>query len=305
MHRANRKVGLDERQRTKLNCLMHRIPILFALLFTCLASAADDLVLNDVNYKTGAALTEYEQSRCKLDVYLPKGSKGFATLVWFHGGGLKNGDKRGTPNDGVKTERIVSSLADAGIAVVSVNYRFSPKVTFPAYLKDAAAAVAWAQKNMSQHGADAKRLFIGGHSAGGYIAFMVGLDERFLKKEGVSLSDIAGLIPVSGQTMTHYTVREERGIGKFTVVADEAAPVYHIRKDTPPMLVIYADKDMPARADENEFFIETMKAAGSKNVTGLRVADRNHGSIASEIAKDGDPAREAILRFMGVAPKDG
>lgn len=264
---------------------------------------AANRVLSDVPYKTGDSLTEYERERCKLDVYLPSTGKDWPVLVWFHGGGLKNGDKRGTPKDGVKTERIVSSLASAGIAVVSANYRFSPKVTFPAYVEDAAAAVAWAKKHMGEHGADPQRLFVGGHSAGGYIAFMVGLDERHLKKEGVSLADVAGIIPVSGQTMTHYTVREERGIGKHTVVADEAAPVYHIRKDTPPLLVIYADKDMTARAAENEFFIETMKGAGNKGVTGMQVANRTHGSIASEIAKDGDPAREAILRFMKVSAK--
>lgn len=280
-----------------------RLLLLF-LLGTSLIRAQDpaaNRALSDVPYKNGGSLTEYERERCKLDVYLPSTGKDWPVLVWFHGGGLKNGDKRGTPKDGVKTERIVSSLASAGIAVVSANYRFSPKVTFPAYLEDAAAAVAWAKQHMGEHGADPKRLFIGGHSAGGYITFMMGLDERLLKKEGMTLSDIAGLIPVSGQTMTHFTVREERGLAKHTITADEAAPVYHIRKDTPPMLVIYADKDMTARADENEFFIETMKGAGNKGVTGLQVANRTHGSIASEIAKEGDPARETILRFMGVA----
>ncbi|MFO1486720.1 MAG: alpha/beta hydrolase [Verrucomicrobiaceae bacterium] len=280
-----------------------RLLLLF-LLGTSLIRAQDpaaNRALSDVPYKNGGNLTEYERERCKLDVYLPSTGKDWPVLVWFHGGGLKNGDKRGTPKDGVKTERIVSSLASAGIAVVSANYRFSPKVTFPAYLEDAAAAVAWAKQHMGEHGADPKRLFIGGHSAGGYITFMMGLDERFLKKEGMTLSDIAGLIPVSGQTMTHFTVREERGLAKHTITADEAAPVYHTRKDTPPMLVIYADKDMTARADENEFFIETMKGAGNKGVTGLQVANRTHGSIASEIAKEGDPARETILRFMGVA----
>lgn len=255
--------------------------------------------LSDVPYRTGASLTEYETERCKLDVYLPTEGKDWPVLVWFHGGGLKNGDKRGTPEDGVKTERIAASLAKAGVAVVCPNYRFSPKVTFPAYLEDAAASVAWARANLGAQGADVSRLYIGGHSAGGYIALMLGLDAHFLEAAGATLKDIAGLIPVSGQTMTHYTVREERGIGKYTVTADEAAPVHHLRKDGPPFLVIYGDHDLPARADENEYFIEMMKAAGHKNVTGLKVKDRTHGTIASEIEKEDDPARGAILTFMG------
>ena len=114
------------------------------------------------------------------------------------------------------------SLARAGVAVVSAEYRLSPKVKYPAYLQDAAAAFAWTRAHIAEHGGDVEKLFVGGHSAGGYLTFMIGLDERYLREFGVELSGIAGLIPVSGQTMTHYTVREERGIGQFTITADEA-----------------------------------------------------------------------------------
>ena len=167
----------------------------------------DNRILSDVAYKSGSSLDEYEAERCKLDVYLPDGGKDWPVLIWFHGGGLKGGDKRGTPNDGVKPEHMATSLAKAGIAVVCPNYRFSPKAKFPAYLDDAAAATAWAKRNLASHGANVDRLFVGGHSAGGWIAFMLGLDSQFLKKHGVELSDIAGLVPVSGQTVTHSTVR--------------------------------------------------------------------------------------------------
>jgi acetyl esterase/lipase len=262
-------------------------------------------VLSEIAYKVGAGgLSAYEKERCLLDVYLPPEGKGFATLVWFHGGGLKNGDKRGTPGGGVKTERIARSLAAAGIAVVAPNYRFSPKVGFPAYIEDSAAAVAWAIENIGGHGGDPKRVFVGGHSAGGYLAFMVGLDERYLKGFGLTPKDLAGVIPVSGQTMNHYTVREERGLGKFTVTADEAAPVYFIRKETPPFLVLYAENDLAARVEENEYLVAMMKGVGNTQVTGLLIDDRTHGSIASEIAEEGDPAREAILEFMGEADSE-
>jgi len=112
---------------------------------------------------------------------------------------------------------------------------------------------------------------------------------------------LAGLIPVSGQVMTHYTVRQERGISKFSVTADEAAPVrYADVKNLPPMLVLCADKDMPARAEENVFLVALMKGAGNKRVTLQVIADRNHGSVGNNIANEGDPARVAILKFMQV-----
>ena len=256
------------------------------------------LVLADQAYKQGEALTDYEKTRCKLDVYLPKNRKGFATLVWFHGGGLKNGDKNGTKDDSVRTATIAQSLASAGIAVVTPNYRLSPKVSFPAYIEDAAAAVAWANQHAAEHGGNTSRIFVGGHSAGGYLALMLGMDPHYLNDVGIKSAQIAGFIPVSGQTMTHYTVREERGEGKYAITADAAAPIHFCRKDAPPFLVLYADHDMAARAEENSLFVAMMKATGHQEITGQLIEDRTHGTIAGKIVNEADPAREAILKFM-------
>lgn len=253
-------------------------------------------ILTNVLYKSGV-LTDYEQQRCVLDVYVPHSQTGFATLVWFHGGGLTQGSKDKVDRE-VDTPAIARSLARGGVAVVVPNYRLSPKARFPAYIEDAAAAVAWTCAHIAEHGGDPHNIFIGGHSAGGYQTLMVGMDGRYLKKFGVSLAAIAGLIPVSGQTMTHYTVRGERGLGKFTVTADEAAPVYFARKDTPPMLVLYADRDMAARAEENAYLVALLQGAGNMGVVGKMIASRTHGTVAGKIANDNDPARLAMLEFI-------
>ncbi|MCX7005999.1 MAG: alpha/beta hydrolase, partial [Kiritimatiellaeota bacterium] len=241
--------------------------------------------------------TGYERERCVLDVYLPQSATGFATLVWFHGGGLTQGSKDKADRE-VGTPAIARSLARGGVAVVVPNYRLSPKATFPAYIEDAATAVAWTREHIACHGGDPAKLFIGGHSAGGYLALMLGMDARYLKPFDMPLSAIAGLLPVSGQVMTHYTVRGERGLGKFSVTADEAAPVYYARKDTPPMLVLYADHDMAARAEENAYLVALLQGAGNKGVTGKLIANRTHGSIAGKLANDSDPARLAMLEFI-------
>ncbi len=255
-------------------------------------------VLKDVPYKQGGSLSDYEKERCKLDVYLPKETKDFATLVWFHGGGLKKGDKGRADDDTVRTPQIAQSLAAAGIAVVAANYRLSPKATFPAYIEDAACAVAWARAHIAEHGGDARRIFVGGHSAGGYLTLMLGMDAHYLADAGVNLGDIAGFIPVSGQTMTHYTVREERGQKKNAITADAAAPVHFAREDTPPFLVLYADRDMAARAEENAYFVALLRGVGNEGITAQMITDRTHGSIAGKIVNEGDPARVAILDFI-------
>jgi hypothetical protein len=124
------------------------------------------------------------------------------------------------------------------------------------------------------------------------------MDAHYLSDAGVQPSEIAGFIPVSGQVMTHYTVRAERGIGKFNATADDAAPVYFTRKDTQPFLVLYGDHDMPARAEENAYFVALMKGAGNNVTEGHQIADRTHGSIVSKMVTEGDPGRVALLEFI-------
>ena len=64
------------------------------------------------------------------------------------------------------------------------------------------------------------------------------------------------------------------------------------------MLVLCADRDMAARAAENEYLVEIMKDAGNKVVTSLLVRDRDHGSIASKLIEANDPARLTVLEFI-------
>jgi len=277
-------------------------PLLGLLLLAGRISAAAEpsrvRVLENIAYKSGATASDYERERCRIDLYLPEGQSGFATLVWFHGGGLKAGGRR---SDG--TERIARSLAAGGLSVAAVDYRLSPKVAFPAYLDDAAAAFAWVRRHIVEHGGSDAKVFIGGHSAGGYLAALVALDGRYLRAYALEGSAIAGVIPVSGQMITHSTVRQERGLTRNDIVVDEAAPLRHVRKTAPPFLVLYADNDMAARLEENRYFVVTMQAAGHERIADRLIRERTHGSIADEIANAGDPARTAILEFVAGGPR--
>ena len=69
----------------------------------------------------------------------------------------------------------------------------------PAYIQDAAKAVAWTMKNIARYGWSRSRVFVSGHSAGGYLTLMLGLDRSWLAAEGVRADDLAGLVPFSGQ----------------------------------------------------------------------------------------------------------
>jgi len=255
-------------------------------------------VHNDITYKSGS-LTEYEQTRCQLDLHLPNKTNQFATVVWFHGGSIKSGDKAGEIATG-----LAGRLNQHGIAVASVNYRLSPKVSFPAYLDDAAAAVGWVLQNINRFGGATNAVFVSGHSAGGYLAAMIGMDERFPRQYGFSPMNLAGVIPVAGQMITHSTVREERGIARSTPMIDPAAPSFHVRSNTPPFLNIVADADLPARLEENTYFVAAMKAAGNASVSFRKIPNRDHGSVAARISNENDPALQAIIEFIERARRE-
>lgn len=237
---------------------------LFLFLFTfsfCITVSAQKLEytsqINIPYYSDAVNKTDaYIKERCVLDVYYPKNSSGFATVIWFHGGGLTSGNKE-----------LPEALKNQGIAVISVNYRLGPKVSAPKYIEDAAAAVAWAFKNIHTFGGDESLIFVSGHSAGGYLASMVGLDKKWLKAEGIDANRIAGLIPFSGQAITHFLVRKERGIPDTQPVVDEFAPLFHVRADAPPLLLITGDREleMLGRYEENAYLMRMMKIAGHKD----------------------------------------
>ena len=275
---------------------MNRLVRLLAILAFTGLEAGELRTLRDIAYKDDViSQTPYEQERCKLDLTLPADAKGFPTYVWFYGGGLKNGGK---DLNSEYCAEIRASLARAGVAVVTPDYRLSPKVKYPAYVDDAAAAFAWTVKHIAAHGGDPRKVFIGGHSAGGYLALLVGMDAERLKPHGLTLGSVAGIAQVSGQVFNHYTVRDERGQARYGITSDEAAPAFHIRKSLPPILTIYAQNDMLSRAEENMFFVTTLKAAGHTENYSLRVDDRDHGTVGHNLRNDDDPARLAILNFI-------
>jgi acetyl esterase/lipase len=218
-------------------------------------------------------------------------------VVWFHGGGITEGDKKSARAGG-------QALAADGVILAAVNYRLSPQAKYPAYLEDSAAAVAFVRQHAADYGADPRRLYVAGHSAGGYLAAMVCADERWLKPHGVALKDLAGVFPLSGQMATHYTIREERGLPKTAIVIDEAAPLNHAGKDTPPWLILYAEKDMSLRGDENRYFAAALKAAGHQQVELREMAGYDHGGIGGRLGEPEDAVRKALVEFIRrTAPK--
>ena len=256
--------------------------LVFAICPLVTFAAGYDMV-RDIPYRESAS-DQYAQERCLLNVYYPEGKTGFATLVWFHGGGLEGGGKY-----------IPGVLKERGICVVAVNYRLSPKAEHPVYIDDAAAAVAWVVRNISSYGGDPAKVYVGGHSAGGYLASMIGLDKSYLAAYGVDPDSLAGFCPISGQAVTHYTVRKEMGLSMDIPYIDKYAPLAHIRKDTAPFVIIVgqAELEMKCRTAENFYLYEALKSVGNKRVKYHELSGFDHNSVC-------DAGLLLVLKEMGV-----
>ena len=226
--------------------------------------------VKDISYIPAGETDGYRKERCKLDVYYPVGKKGFPTIVWFHGGGLEGGAKH-----------VPEMFMNQGFAVVAVNYRLSPKAQNPAYTEDAAAAVAWAYKHIEEYGGSPRRVFVTGHSAGGYLTLMVGLDKSYLQEYGVDADSIAAYLPISGQTVTHFTIRKERSLPEGIPVIDQYAPCNKARKDTPPFVLITGDRnlEMADRYEENALLASVLKNIGNKKVSLYELQGFDHGQV--------------------------
>lgn len=225
---------------------------------------------------------DYARERCLLDFYYPDNIKDFPTVVWFHGGGIEGGNKE-----------IPAELQNSGMGIIGVGYRLLPKATVKEVIDDAAAAVAWAFREVEKRGGSTKKIFLAGHSAGGYLIDMVVLDKSYLEKYGIDADNIAGVFPYSAQIITHYNVRKQSGIGPLEPRIDDTAPIYHVRNLPMPMLVLSGDRELElyGRYEEQAYFWRMMKLNGCEKIFLYEFDGHDHNNMPG-------PAHTVTKRFI-------
>lgn len=262
---------------------MKKITLFILFLCGSIVQAQEYTTKTDVNYysDSGVKQDDYAARKCVLDIYYPKDAKNATTIIWFHGGGLTGG----------KTE-IPEALKNNNYIIVGVDYRLSPKVKAPVYIEDAAAATAWVFSHIAEFGGNPDSIFISGHSAGGYLGLMITLDTTYLAKYHIDPNKIAGLVPFSGQAITHFTVRKENGIKNTQPLIDKYAPLYFVRKDTPPILLITGDREMEllGRYEENAYLARMFKLVRNEKVTLYELQGYDHNMSV--------PAFPLLLKFV-------
>ncbi len=216
-----------------------------------------------------------------FDIYLPD-AESFPVFVYFHGGGLEEGDKTHY-ND------LCEYFASHGVAVVNANYRMYPDAKYPEFLEDAAQVVAQTFKNMKNYG-NVEGIYVGGSSAGGYISQMLCFNRQLLAVHGISPMDVSGFVLDAGQPTCHYNILRERKIDTRRVMIDDSASLYHIGEDEeyPKMFIIVSDNDIPNRYEQTQLMLSTLKQFGHEDKITYKLMHGKHCEYVSKKDENGD-----------------
>ena len=220
-------------------------------LLNTVASDQGFLSANDVAYGAG--------TRNRLDVYAPKNSDApgdHPVVVFFYGGGWESGDRN-------LYHFLGAQLASRGVVTVIPDYRVYPEVTFPAFMHDAAQAVAWAERNAVAFGGNPRRLFVMGHSAGAQIATLLALNGAYLRTEGLDPAALAGVIGLAGP----YDFLPLQDATLKAIFGPESQwpdsqPIGFVRPGAPPMLLVTGGDDDTVDPGNTQRLATRLRAAG-------------------------------------------
>ena len=230
-----------------------------------------------------------------LDVYRPEHAGTAApVVVFFYGGNWQMGARD-------QYRFVGRRLAQNGVLAIVADYRTWPRAGFPAFIEDAAKAVAWTHRHAADYGGDPARLYVAGHSAGAQIAALVGADARYLAPHGMKPRDLAGVIGMSGP---YDFVINGQYVPIFGPPAQwpSAQAVNAVDGDEPPFLLIHGTGDRVVEAEDSREMARRLQARGVRAELVL-LPDAGHTAPVQGLY---DPKRSpavlpAILRFVGAA----
>ncbi len=248
-------------------------------------------VVSAVRFEPGA--------RGLLDVWTQTASASAATskpvLVFFYGGGWADGSR-------LDYGFVARAYAARGYVVVLPDYRLVPQVRFPAFLQDAAAAVAWTHANIARYGGDPNRIAVAGHSAGGYLAVMLALDGQYLRAAGADPSVIKAAVGLAGP-YDFYPFDKRRSIDAMGRAPDPLAtqPITFARADAPPLLLITGTADTEVRPRNAINLAARQQALGSTTTRLRQYQGLDHNDLIMAVSKpfrSKAPLLEESLAFL-------
>ena len=260
----------------------------------------NNLYPGDGGVERVASAVQFEPGpRGLLDVWTQPATQSAApgkpVLVFFYGGGWANGSR-------LDYGFVARAYAARGYVVVLPDYRLVPQVRFPAFLQDAAAAVRWTHDNIARYGGDPNRIAVAGHSAGGYLAVMLALDDRYLRAAGADPSVLKAAIGLAGP-YDFYPFVKRRSIDAMGRAPDPLAtqPITFARVNAPPLLLVTGSADTEVRPRNAINLTAREQALGSTTTRLRQYQGLDHNDLIMALSKpfrSKAPLLEESLAFL-------
>lgn len=215
-------------------------------------------------------------------------------LALIHGGGWTNGYKEWMAF-------MAPALTARGITVASLGYRLAPMHTWPTGFNDVADGIAALAARVAEHGGDARRLFVGGHSAGGHLAALLALRTDWQAPRRLPADAIRGALPISGT----YWFGPDSGLSmRPRFLGDPAlhnetpaSPMTWLRGGAPPFLVAWGGADFPHLRAQAARFCADLAQAGTR-VDTLEIPGADHLGASYASAEAGGAWVQAADAFL-------
>lgn len=239
-----------------------------------------------------------------LDLWVPQGAKSAPLVLYVHGGGWKRGSKNAAANGSMPAHMLAQ-----GYAFASIDYRLVPRNTVEEQASDVAAALAHILKRADALGIDRSRVVLTGHSAGAHLVALVGTDERYLKKVGLSFADIDGVMPndgaaydVAGQfTMAGPRMKEtyEQAFGTDPARQKALSPTLQAAApNAPAFLLLHVQR--PDAVAQTKALAEALQRGGSQAEIGSFPGEglRGHMEINRKLGEPDYPATPVMDAWL-------
>ena len=242
-----------------------------------------------------------------LDIYLPANATGKCPLlVFIHGGGWLVNDKYA---DMGYMGNTLSAILNQGIAIASIDYRWSTQAVFPAQIQDCNRAVSFLYDNAEKYGLDKTRIALMGFSAGGHLASLQGLSKN---------NDVAAFfVPGSSKKFDFKAVVDFYGPSELIALkngedpkspesillgaapldrpdlAKIASPATYVDKNDPPFLIIHGEKDESVPYQQSKLLSSWLTVKGVKNEL-IIVKGAPHYGVMFDV----EEVREKVVAFL-------
>ena len=274
------------------------LSLIAAVVFLCLSGCAFKLIKRKKEIVYAPAISAVPEQ--KLNVFYPRKTKELKPVfIFIHGGNWNSGKKSLYSFFG-------SRMARKGIVTVIIDYPLSPQAKYDQMAIASAKAVKWVKENIVQYGGDPEKVFVSGHSAGGHLAALIAIDNKYFDSLGIK-NPVKGiiLIDAAGLDMYGYLKEQKYSPGHtylYTFTNDaavwkEATPLHHLHKDVPPMLIYRGGKTYPSIIRSNDKFVKALPQFSAKFTYKLQKG-KHHVPMILQFFRPWNPRYKEIKNFM-------